>query len=87
MFFAKGFDIALHGRNENKLEQIKNQIIDIGQKVESFTCDFSKERDINNFCKIISKINIQILINNAGMHCQINHWKNYLRNIFKISSI
>tara|TARA_B100000242_G_C43055480_1_gene494009 strand:+ start:20756 stop:21400 length:645 start_codon:yes stop_codon:yes gene_type:complete len=71
LFFAKkGFDIVLHGRNENKLEQIKNQIIDIGQKVESFTCDFSKERDINNFCKIISKINIQILINNAGMHCQ-----------------
>ena len=92
LFFAKkGFDIVLHGRSENKLEQIKTQINDIGQKVEFYICDFSKEKEINNFCKIISNIDIQILINNAGMHCQNKPLEDlseeYIQNIVNINLI
>lgn len=60
----------LLGRNEKKLERIKNMISELSKEsiVTSYTCDFSSLKDVHKVAKQISEdfTSIDYLIHNAG---------------------
>jgi gluconate 5-dehydrogenase len=64
-----GADLAILARRENKLEQVKKEILAMGRKCEAYQCDVAKEEDVvNTFAKIEKDFGrIDILVNNAGV--------------------
>ena len=69
-FFAnKGHEIILHGRDKEKLESLKINIIRSGNKAEYIIADLNNEKDLANLCEYSSSENVKILINNAGIIC------------------
>jgi NADP-dependent 3-hydroxy acid dehydrogenase YdfG len=67
---AQGAGLALVARNEERLNEVKNECLSIGSpKVEVYSCDISvKEQIVSTTAKIISDFQyIDILINNAGV--------------------
>lgn len=63
-----GHHVLLHGRNEDKLKAIEQDLSQVG-KVESFIADLSLLEDVDALAKaVIEKHNrIDVLINNAGV--------------------
>ncbi len=65
-----GYLIAIHGRNKEKLEQTRNEIISkIGQNnVQTFQADFSSFSELKKMVEEINQslANLYSLINNVG---------------------
>tara|TARA_Y100000590_G_C15675864_1_gene997998 strand:- start:51 stop:698 length:648 start_codon:yes stop_codon:yes gene_type:complete len=68
-FFSKGHPLLIHGRNKDKLDQIKKEIDNSEGKINSIVVDLSNFEDIKNFSKQAIKDEVKILINNAGVIC------------------
>lgn len=68
----EGVKVALVARDENRLSQVKEAILECAGEAESFPCDITnKTRVFSTVDKITDKWgSIDILINNAGMA----HW-------------
>ena len=64
-----GADVAILARREDRLEELKKDILATGRKCEAYACDVSKEEDIVNAIAKIEKDfgKIDILVNNAGV--------------------
>jgi len=64
----QGADLLLAARDSNNLDHLKNEIINMGQKAESFTVDVSDEVQVSEFFKNSANIfgGVDILINNAA---------------------
>ena len=69
---SKNYEIIIHGRNEEKCAEAKNEIIKkTGNKNIEFVCaDFSSLNDVRNMAEdIIKKYDrLDVLINNAGVY-------------------
>ncbi len=67
IFYEKGYDLILLGRNEEVLKNMKLSMDEKG--VITYSCDLSKLENMKKFCEFMDKNNIQIdiLINNAGV--------------------
>ena len=68
-FSEKGHEILLHGRNENNLIRIKNEINKNGSNAEYIVADLSNNEELELLCNKAKKSNIKMLINNAGIIC------------------
>ncbi|MCK5538212.1 MAG: SDR family NAD(P)-dependent oxidoreductase, partial [Bacteroidales bacterium] len=68
----KGYNILIHGRNNERLEQTRNQLKEIRNdtKIETVCADFCSLKEVNSMAnKIKSNYQeINILINNAGVY-------------------
>lgn len=67
-----GCNLIIHGRNENKIENLEKEISKINHNiiVSKIICDFNKPRTIK---KEFEKVNhLDILINNAGVWAEGN---------------
>lgn len=60
----KGMRLVISGRNEEKLEELRNEIG--ADRVKIIAADISKESECRRLYKEASKYNIGILVNNAG---------------------
>tara|TARA_B100001248_G_scaffold262596_1_gene259866 strand:- start:2694 stop:3344 length:651 start_codon:yes stop_codon:yes gene_type:complete len=69
LFANKGHEIILHGRDKEKLESLKKDIIKSGNKAEYIVADLNNEKDLANLCDYSLSENVKILINNAGIIC------------------
>ncbi|OLS23862.1 MAG: NADP-dependent 3-hydroxy acid dehydrogenase YdfG [Candidatus Heimdallarchaeota archaeon LC_2] len=67
---SKGFDLIIHGRNQNKGDQLITELkkINSGCIVAYYNADLSSLARINEMCRSIKSdfTNIDILVNNAG---------------------
>ena len=60
----KGYDLVLVARDENRLEQVKEELKVYKVEIESIVMDLSKEENCKELHKKVN--NIDVLINNAG---------------------
>ena len=60
----KGMRIVITGRNEKKLEELRNEIG--ADRVKIITADISNESECRRLYEEASRYNISILVNNAG---------------------
>tara|TARA_Y100000310_G_C20699331_1_gene828261 strand:- start:4113 stop:4775 length:663 start_codon:yes stop_codon:yes gene_type:complete len=68
--FAKNnYNIILHGRDENKLILLKEEIEKKKVSCEIIKGDLNSTQTIQNLYQIAKEKDIDILINNAGVHC------------------
>ena len=66
-FSKNNYNVILHGRNEQKLEKVKNEILK--NKVECYMVsgDIRLDKTLNELTKIAKEKDLSILINNAGI--------------------
>ena len=70
LFYSKkGYDILLHGRDEKKLKENQEEILKNGCEAKYIVADLVKNNDIDKLCETAKKLNINVLINNAGIIC------------------
>ncbi|MBN1783867.1 MAG: 3-oxoacyl-[acyl-carrier-protein] reductase [Alphaproteobacteria bacterium] len=67
VFHAQGATVVLHGRNESKLEALKNEL---GDRAQIAACDLGDLKSIDAFANaVLEKTGgkLDILVNNAGL--------------------
>lgn len=76
MLAIKGHNILLHGRNVNKLEEIRVMVekLSSNEDVNTYLADLSNLKEVEVFAKkvIEENSNIDVLINNAGVYKTAN---------------
>ena len=88
-FFKRGANLVLVARNESKLIELKNSIVNLGGSAIYIVADVSIELDCS---KMISKVvnhygRIDILINNAGISMRALFLNLDLRDFKKVMNI
>ena len=90
-FSKKGHDIILHGRNEENLLQVQEEIKKEGVKSKYIVADLRIEDELMLLCEEAKKENIKILINNAGITCPNLEFKEIsfeiIENMIKVNMI
>jgi short-subunit dehydrogenase len=70
-FVAKGFDVATCSRNETELQQLRNDLLKIDDKVKVHVhpADLSKKEEVKAFTTFVAKLQrpVDVLVNNAGV--------------------
>ncbi|WP_281558086.1 SDR family NAD(P)-dependent oxidoreductase [Thalassomonas sp. RHCl1] len=72
MLVLQGHQVLLHGRNPNKLEQVKKTLSEIAGngRLESYLADLSLMSDVEALAKAVTEKHrkLDVLINNAGVY-------------------
>ena len=68
VFSQKGYDIILHGRNQEDLERVREEVLKHGGGCEVVVGDLRAEETLDKLTEIAEKRNIFILINNAAIN-------------------
>ena len=63
----KNFNVIMISRNKKKLQQVSNEINLLNCNCSIIVADISKEKDISKISSQIKSLNIDVLINNAGV--------------------
>jgi short-subunit dehydrogenase len=70
-FVTKGFDVATCSRNETELQQLRNDLLKIDDKVNVYfhPADLSKKEEVKAFTTFVAKLQrpVDVLVNNAGV--------------------
>lgn len=68
IFARNKYNLVLTGRNEERLNQIKNEFLALNISIDTFSCDLAKPNSAKQLFEFLSKHNLEIdfLINNAG---------------------
>jgi NAD(P)-dependent dehydrogenase (short-subunit alcohol dehydrogenase family) len=78
-----GCDVGITGRNQNELDELKQEIVKTGQRCESYRADLSSDKSCIEMTDYFSGLldPIDILINNAGLSfpekvvdLKVDHW-------------
>jgi 3-oxoacyl-[acyl-carrier protein] reductase len=74
----ENYDVIIYGRNQKRLESLKEKLTNLGSNTLSFSGDVANNEFVNNSVKeILSKYNkIDVLINNAG----IAHFESFVNS-------
>ncbi len=66
---ADGHNLIAHGRSEEKLEELKNQLSKYNPNIKTVVADLSKLSDVKNMIDTILKMGVKldVIINNAGV--------------------
>jgi len=78
-FAHEGYNIILHGRNEKRLLKIQKDILsfpDSGEYCYIVMGDITERETINELHRVVKRLDINILINNAGLYA-----RNFLENM------
>ena len=65
-FARQGHELLLHGRNIEKLQELKNKI---GNGAEFCVYDLALQSDVIKLAEFAVQKNVKILVNNAGVTC------------------
>ena len=72
MLVSLGHQVLLHGRNPQKLAEVKSSLSDLsrGSRVESYVADLSRMQDVEALASAVADEhdNLDVLINNAGIY-------------------
>ena len=72
MLVSLGHQVLLHGRNENKLQQVEKTLAEISGSgcIESYLADLSHLSDVEDLAKEVTEQHekLDVLINNAGIY-------------------
>lgn len=93
-----GADLILVGRSAESLDQTRQTILEIGQKVSDLICDVSSSSQIESAFSGVDSLEVDILVNNAGtisrapaIDTQLEDWRRVidtnLNAIFQISQL
>ena len=63
----ENFNVIMISRNKKKLQQVSNEINLLNCNCSIIVADISKEKDISKISSQIKSLNIDVLINNAGV--------------------
>lgn len=65
----EGHSLLLHGRNANKLENIKNELLEINANIQTFVADLSVLKNTKHLAEELLRTTdkIDVIINNAGI--------------------
>jgi 3-hydroxy acid dehydrogenase / malonic semialdehyde reductase len=83
-FAEAGADLVLHGRNPEKLDELKRALSGYGVAIETITFDVRERRAVEAAMQgLLERLEIDILINNAGLalglspidDSDIDHWE------------
>lgn len=68
-FAREGAKVAICGRNEERLQKVKNEIEEIGGEALAIKADVSSSKQVKEmFAKVLDKFNtLDVLVNNAGI--------------------
>ncbi|WP_246942994.1 SDR family NAD(P)-dependent oxidoreductase [Bacillus pinisoli] len=68
-FVKEGYKLAICARNNKDLQEVKEELIQLGGKVIAIQADVSNERDVDRFVSIVEYEfgTIDVLINNASV--------------------
>lgn len=68
IFAQNKYNLVLTGRNEEKLNEIKNEFLTHNISINTFSCNLSKPNSASQLFEFLNKNNLEIdiLINNAG---------------------
>ncbi len=68
VFARNNYNLILTGRNEQRLNEIRNEFTNYKISIHTFSCDLSKQNSVSELFYLINKSNLEIdiLINNAG---------------------
>lgn len=65
--FAKhGHEVLLHGRNIQKLEELKNKI---GDLASTYACELTDQEEVKKLANYANENGVKILVNNAAVVC------------------
>ncbi len=65
-----GYDVIIHGRDIEKLEQVERDVLRYGVKCQVVVGDLTEESIIDELVTCAKVFNIDILVNNAGVYLQ-----------------
>lgn len=72
MLLLLGHQVLLHGRNKEKLEQVKKTLAEISgnEHLEGYVADLSRMADVKTLIKAVTEKHqkLDVLINNAGIY-------------------
>ena len=87
-FFEKGHEVILHGRDASSLKEVKKNISETSL-IDYYACDLNNEHDVFNLSKYASLKKVNLLINNAGVHCANKNFLDldisYITNIINVN--
>nr|WP_319398311.1 SDR family NAD(P)-dependent oxidoreductase [uncultured Carboxylicivirga sp.] len=85
----QGYNLLLTGRRKERLQKIKERLVDIYHiDVKLTISDFTDSADLNRLVQQISQLpSVHILINNAGMGCRRNFYDDPYQNQEKMLKI
>ncbi len=69
LFASEGHSLLLHGRNADKLEKVKDELVKINSNIKTFVADLSALKNTKHLAEQIlsSTDKIDVIINNAGV--------------------
>jgi len=70
VFAEHGWNIILHGRNEDRLDEVYGKIVRKNVGCNVIKGDIALPETINSLYEVAKKKEIDILINNAGVYCK-----------------
>lgn len=68
VFAENKFNIILHGRDEQGLEDVKKRVLENNVDCDVIKGDITSEKTINRLFNAANKKNLDVLINNAGIY-------------------
>ena len=69
-FASKGHNIVLHGRDEERLNSVRQSIVSHNVDCRVVIGDITEDRTIDALTRCSDETNVDILINNAGIYLQ-----------------
>lgn len=69
VFAQNGFDLVIHGRDKDRLENLKNKIESYSVKCNVVIGDLKEDKTLKEIFNVSKKANVTILINNAAVIC------------------
>ena len=69
VFASNNYDIIIHGRVAEDLENTRNEILEKGVNCDILIGDLNDVKIIDKLYEVAKNKDISILINNAGLHC------------------
>ena len=87
-FFEKGHAVILHGRDKSNLKKLKSTISE-SNKIDFYACDLGIDKNLFDLSKYAKSKKVNLLINNAGIHCANQKFKNldvsYINDIINVN--
>ena len=68
LFINEGHSVVLHGRDEERLNKLISSL-SCKDQIEYFVSDLAIPENIDSLSEYAKLKNVQLLINNAGLHC------------------
>ncbi len=88
LFINEGHSVVLHGRDEERLNNLISSL-SCKDQIEYFVSDLAIPKNIDSISEYAKLKNVQLLINNAGLHCANKNFhdldEDYINNVIDLN--